>query len=142
MLKRLLFVSLAAAVAIGIGYAQQTTKKVVIPIEKTAANSGQQMYGNYCAPCHGKDGKGNGPVAPELKRQATDLTVLAKNNHGKFPDAHIVAVLQSGADVPAHGSAEMPVWGPILGKMSQSSNQEKQLRISNLTRYLESIQVK
>jgi hypothetical protein len=44
--------------------------------------------------------------------------------------------------VPAHGSAEMPVWGPILGKMNLSSPQDKLLRISNLSRYLETLQVK
>ena len=36
--------------------------------------------------------------------------------------------------------AVMPVWGPILGKMNQTNRQEKDLRISNLSRYLESIQ--
>ncbi len=35
----------------------------------------------------------------------------------------------------------MPVWGPILGKMNQTNFQDKQLRISNLSRYLESIQM-
>jgi hypothetical protein len=36
----------------------------------------------------------------------------------------------------------MPVWGPILGGMNQSNPQEKLLRISNLTRYLETLQSK
>jgi len=36
----------------------------------------------------------------------------------------------------------MPVWGPILGKMDKANSQQKQLRISNLSRYLESIQAK
>ena len=73
-------------------------------------------------------------------RQPTDLTELQKNNHGKFPDTHIVAILQFGAEVPAHGSSTMPVWGPILGNMNQANVQDKQLRISNLSRYLESMQ--
>jgi mono/diheme cytochrome c family protein len=98
------------------------------------------MYKNYCAPCHGEDGKGNGPVASSLKARPSDLTELAKNNNGKFPDTHIVAILQFGADVPSHGSATMPVWGPILGTMNKSNIQDKQLRISNLTRYLQTIQ--
>ena len=98
------------------------------------------MYTSYCAPCHGVDGRGNGPAAAALKTQPTDLTGLQKNNHGKFPDAHIVAILQFGTELPAHGSAKMPVWGPILGKMNQTNAQDKQLRISNLSRYLESIQ--
>jgi hypothetical protein len=71
-----------------------------------------------------------------------DLTGLAKANHGKFPDTHILAILQFGVEVPAHGSAEMPVWGPILGKMNHVNSQDKDLRMSNLSRYLENIQVK
>ena len=100
------------------------------------------MYTNYCAPCHGTDGKGHGPVAVSLKNQPTDLTEIQKNNHGKFPDAHVAAILQFGAEVPAHGTSVMPVWGPILGNMNRTNVQDKQLRISNLTHYLESIQAR
>jgi hypothetical protein len=69
-----------------------------------------------------------------------DLTGLTKKNRGAFPDTHIVAVLEFGTTIPAHGSVEMPVWGPILSKMNLSNAQDKQLRISNLSRYIESIQ--
>jgi len=51
-------------------------------------------------------------------------------------------VLQSGAEIKAHGTPEMPVWGPILGKMNQTNQQERMLRISNLSRYVQSLQVK
>jgi hypothetical protein len=88
------------------------------------------------------NGKGDGPAAAALKMPPTDLTVLSKNNNGKFPDAHIVAVLQYGAEIPSHGSAEMPVWGPILGKMDKANPELKQIRISNLSRYLETLQAK
>jgi hypothetical protein len=71
-----------------------------------------------------------------------DLTLLSKNNGGQFPDAHLAAVLKFGAQTPAHGSAEMPVWGPVLGKMDQRTEENEQLRISNLIRYLKTIQVK
>ena len=122
--------------------AQQPVARVTIPVKKTSATSGQQMFANYCAPCHGVDGKGQGPVSSALKATPTDLTALAKSNHGKYPDAHIMAVLQNGVSIASHGTPEMPVWGPILGKMSQSSSQGQLLRMSNLSRYLESIQVK
>ena len=36
----------------------------------------------------------------------------------------------------------MPVWGPILRGMNVANNQENNLRVSNLTRYLEHLQVK
>jgi len=142
MLKRLLLTAMAATVAAGMAYADQTSGKVTIPVTKTSPTSGKQMYSNYCAPCHGVDARGRGPVAPVLKTPPADLTVLARDNHGKFPDTHIVSVLQNGSSLPAHGSAEMPVWGPILGKMNMTNPQDKMLRMSNLSRYLETLQVK
>ena len=142
MLKPLLLTFLAATVVVSFGYADQSSTKVIIPVNRTSPTSGQQMFTSYCAPCHGGDGKGHGPAAAALKMQPTDLTGLLKKNHGKFPDTHIVTVLQFGTDVQAHGSAEMPVWGPILGHMNATNQQDKQLRISNLSRYLESIQVR
>ena len=142
MLKSLLVAATAAMLAVSLSFADQSQSKVVIPVNKTAANDGKQMYTNYCAPCHGVDGKGRGPAATSLKAMPTDLTELQKNNNGRFPDTHVVAILQFGANVPAHGSATMPVWGPILGNMNRMNIQEKQLRISNLSRYLETIQAR
>lgn len=140
MLKYLSFSFLAAVIAISTSFANQTRAKVTIPVEKTSAVDGRQMFTSYCAPCHGTDGRGHGPAAAALTAQPRDLTAFSKNNHGKYPDTHVVEVLRFGADTQAHGSAQMPVWGPILGKMNQTNVQEKELRISNLSRYLESIQ--
>lgn len=114
--------------------------KVIIPAGRTAANDGQQMYVSYCAPCHGTNGKGNGPVGTAMRPQPTDLTQLMRKHNGKYPDTHVVSVLQFGTETPAHGTAAMPVWGPILGNMNRSNLQDKQLRISNLAHYLETIQ--
>jgi mono/diheme cytochrome c family protein len=141
MLKRPLLPVLAAAILVVLGYAQSNTNGT-IAVNKTTATSGMQMYINYCASCHGVDGRGNGPAAAALRIPPTDLTVLSKNNHGVFPETHIVTVLQYGAEFPSHGSAEMPVWGPIFGKMDTVNPQVKQLRISNLIRYLTTLQIK
>jgi mono/diheme cytochrome c family protein len=142
MMKRLLVTAMTVVFAAGMCYADQSTSKVVIPVDKTQAFDGKQMYVNYCAPCHGVDARGRGPVASALRTSPPDLTLLSKFNRGKFPDTHIVTVLQTGADVPSHGSVEMPVWGPILGKMNVSNPQDRLLRVSNLSRYLASIQAK
>jgi mono/diheme cytochrome c family protein len=142
MLNRLLVTTLAVVFAAGIGYADQSATKVTIPITKTPVTNGKQMYTNYCAPCHGADGTGHGSVAPALRAQPTDLTMLSRNNHGKFPDSHIVTVLQDGSTMPLHGTAQMPVWGPILAKMNVTNPGDRMLRISNLSRYLETIQAK
>ena len=46
---------------------------------------GGELYGELCAVCHGKSGKGDGPAAGALKKSTPDLTVLASNNGGIFP---------------------------------------------------------
>lgn len=142
MLKHLLITTMALMFAVSMGYADQSKAKVVIQVDKTNPTDGKQMYTSYCAPCHGVDGRGHGPAAVALRTQPIDLTGVARANHGKFPDTHIISVLEFGSEVRAHGSAEMPVWGPILGKMNHVNSQDKDLRMSNLSRYLETIQVK
>jgi cytochrome c len=140
MLKNLLWIGLAAAALAGAGHAQQSSQKVVIPVTRTAPNDGKTNFKNYCAPCHGTDGKGNGPVAAALKQQPVDLTVLSKNNGGQFPALHIESVLQGGSTIASHGSREMPVWGPVFATMDQGSSQEKAIRINNLVAFLRTIQ--
>jgi mono/diheme cytochrome c family protein len=144
MLKNLFFVALAAAAAVGIGYADQSSGNVVVPVNRTPANDGKQMYVSYCAPCHGVEGKGNGPVSGALKTRPVNLTLLSRNNGGTFPVMHVQSILQFGATNPAHGTAQMPVWGPVLGNMDANSIQANEglLRISNLSKYLETIQAK
>ena len=141
MLKPLFFVAVAAALALTMGYADQPKGKLLIPAPKTDPTNGKLMYTSYCAPCHGADARGNGPVASALKTPPADLTQLAKANHGKYPDTHIVSVLRFGSEVGAHGSAEMPVWGTVFGKMTKVNSQERDLRTANLSRYLRSLQV-
>ena len=71
---------------------------------------GKREFEANCASCHGITGKGNGSVAELLRKSPPDLTLLAKNNQGVFPMARLYDVIE-GANVPAHGSRDMPVWG-------------------------------
>jgi mono/diheme cytochrome c family protein len=107
----------------------------------TSMTKGPDLYQRYCAVCHGKDGKGGGPAAAALKASPTDLTQLAKSNGGKFPLGAVRQSLGGGSSTPAHGSEEMPIWGPVFRAMSPDENIAK-LRVDNLLRYLESIQQK
>jgi hypothetical protein len=142
MLNRILMTALTATLAVGMSYASGTDAKVTIPVNRTSAFDGKQMYTSYCAPCHGTEGKGQGPVASALKATPTDLTVLSRSNNGKYPSLHVMSVIENGVVIKAHGTPEMPVWGPVLAKMSPVTSQDKQLRISNLNRYVETMQVK
>jgi mono/diheme cytochrome c family protein len=143
MLKNLIYVALAASIAVGIAYANQSASTTVLKVNKTAATDGKQMYSSYCAPCHGVNGRGDGPVASALKQKPVDLTVLSRNNGGNYPAVHVNAVLQFGTENPAHGTAQMPVWGPVLGRMDSDSTQHdtRALRISNLSNYIKTLQV-
>jgi mono/diheme cytochrome c family protein len=142
MVKRLLLTAMVVALAANFGYADPSRNKVTIQVDKVTPTSGKLMYANYCAPCHGVDGRGHGAVATALKTPPTDLTALSRQNRGRYPVTHIVAVLENGSEIHGTGSAEMPVWGPILGKMNQTTPEERLLRICNLSRYLDTIQMK
>lgn len=87
---------------------QTTIKKE--PIKRTSATSGQEMFSSYCAVCHGKDAKGNGPATAALKVPPPDLTTLAQRRGGKYPAMYVESVLRFGAETyPAHGTKDMPI---------------------------------
>lgn len=134
-------VLMVLAVAVAAQEQPQTTVKHV-PAPVTSAASGSEMYKAYCAACHGTDGKGNGPAASAMKMPPTDLTTLSKSNGGKFPSAKVTATIRGEADIPAHGNREMPVWGKVFWAMSHGHEGEVQQRVSNLSRYIESLQAK
>jgi mono/diheme cytochrome c family protein len=137
---------LAVVVAtVGLCLAQdKTQQKPVVKetaIKPTSAASGKEMFAQYCAPCHGVDGKGNGPAASAMKSQPTDLTQLARKNNGKYPDSHIAQLLKQGGP-GAHGSADMPVWGPLFQSLDKYHDAVVQQRVSNLVNYMETLQAK
>jgi mono/diheme cytochrome c family protein len=113
-----------------------------VPITNAPSNSGKEMFNSYCAVCHGKDGKGNGPAASAMKTPPTDLTVLAQKNDGKYPATHVAAVIRGQATTPSHGSQDMPVWGPLFSSISQGHEGQVQQRVTNLVSYIESLQAK
>ncbi|HSB76449.1 MAG TPA: cytochrome c [Terriglobales bacterium] len=129
-----------AVALIALAAAAQTIKKV--PARYTSPASGKEMYINHCAACHGAEAKGNGPAATALKTAPTDLTTLAKRNNGTFPANHVYSSIVGDLNVPAHGTPEMPMWGNVYSSMSRGRSSEVQQRISNLTAYIESLQVK
>jgi mono/diheme cytochrome c family protein len=102
--------------------------------------SGKAMYKQYCAACHGANAKGRGPAAQSLNTRPSDLTTLAKRHDGKFPYEYVSSVLRFGPGFSAHGSSEMPVWGPIFQYLDNHDETAVRQRIKNLCDYLQSIQ--
>jgi mono/diheme cytochrome c family protein len=146
MFSRLSIVVLAGLLTPAIfGNAQQMKNVSVnlVPVRTTPASSGQEMYSHYCAACHGAEGRGNGPAVKGLNAHPTNLTMLAATNSGKFPANSVVTVLRYGTESPEHTSNGMPVWGPVFRSMNSSNpTSEEMQRISNLTRYLDTLQVR
>ncbi len=138
MLKRLLFASLFAALAVTMSHALDHQAKIVIPIRSTNPADSKQMYTSYCAPCHGVDGRGHGPAASALKVPVRDLSNLAATNGGKFPETHLVAVLRYGLD----HQAQMPEWNQIFTRMNHANSMIRDQRTSNLVGYLRTLQTK
>jgi mono/diheme cytochrome c family protein len=136
--------SLFVCLAIAQDQTQNQSETVIkhVPVTETSAASGKEMYTAYCATCHGTDGRGNGPAASALKVLPADLTTLSSGNGGRFPSLKVAAAIRGDSTVPAHGSKEMPVWGSLFSSMSHGHESEVQQRITNLTKYIESLQAK
>jgi mono/diheme cytochrome c family protein len=102
--------------------------------------SGRDTYLFHCAACHGRTGKGDGPVVPTLKTAPPDLTTLAQRRGGRFAEAEITAFIV-GRRPAAHGSNDMPVWGPVFRELNPFDSRID-VRLSGLVDYLTSIQAK
>jgi len=124
----------------GVAATAQTVKKT--PVAPTSPASGQEMFKEYCAVCHGVEGKGNGPAATALKKTPANLTELAQRNGGKFPELKVYGTIKGDVEMPAHGSRDMPMWGSLFQSVSHGNQSEVQMRIANLTAYVQSIQGK
>jgi mono/diheme cytochrome c family protein len=106
-----------------------------------ASLKGPDLFRAYCAPCHGEDGKGNGPVAAALNSKPADVTTIAQKNGGVFPAKRIRTIISGDEVILAHGTREMPIWGPIFHQVEWDRDYGE-IRLQNVTKYLESIQQK
>lgn len=125
----------AGLVAAALGrVAAQPAQPPVVP----GRDSGKDLYLAYCAARHGADAKGHGPVSPSLRATPTDLTTLSAGNRGVFPAAFVRESIVEGRR--AHGSPDMPTWGPAFRAMA--GDLQAALRLAALVGYIEEIQEK
>jgi mono/diheme cytochrome c family protein len=94
----------------------------------------------YCAVCHGPEAKGNGPASKALAKTPADLTTIAKRHGGTFSQNDVENMILGTGEPLAHGTREMPIWGPIFQAVNSSDQNLAKLRLSNLVGYLKSIQ--
>ena len=142
MLMRRTFLSVVLIVLTCGARAQDKPTPEKVPVTRTIEASGKQTYMHYCAACHGVTARGDGPAAFVLKTTPPDLTALATRHGGKFPYEYVYNVLRFGTRFAAHGSSDMPIWGPIFGSMDNYNEVAVRKRIRGLSEYLVSLQEK
>lgn len=132
-------------VGIGVGVAALGASLLLVAASRQSPDAesdpvadGRKLFVQYCAPCHGLEAKGDGPVAASLKRRPPDLTQIQKAGE-RFPAGLVMDLVAGDKVVRAHGSRIMPVWGTVL--RDEKGYTQSQEDLSLLVKYLQSIQV-
>ncbi len=103
--------------------------------------SGSYVYRAYCASCHGAEGRGDGPLAPDLRYRPTDLTRIAVRNGGEFPTELVVRIVDGRKRVKGHGGPDMPVWGDAFRNVDSGFDEAAaQEKIRAVVDHLKSLQ--
>jgi mono/diheme cytochrome c family protein len=112
------------------------------PAAAEVAETGAETYAAHCASCHGGEGKGDGPTAPALRQKPADLTTIARRRGGTFPRTEMADfILGRGKRIGAHGTRDMPVWGPLFKDLNPFDSRVD-VRVERLLDYIQSLQVK
>ena len=104
-----------------------------------AGFNGQALYEDYCAVCHGRDGKGDGPAARALKSPPADLTQLSHSHSGRFPETAVRKMILGQDMMPSHGTEAMPIWGQVFAKIDPATAGP---RVDALIAHLQKLQAK
>lgn len=131
-----------------------------LPMRHVASVNGKDLFKAYCEPCHGEDGKGQGPLAPELRVRPADLTTIAARNGGKFEAGAVEdkingwkqlprTMQETAARVEAMNTGKnvenvpvMPAFGPIFAKLYSQEVRDRLVRMANIIRHVKSLQEK
>lgn len=107
--------------------------------EIAAEEPGAILYQRYCAACHGRTGRGDGPAASALTPPPTDLTRVEKR------EPELMAIIDGRRPVRAHGTSAMPIWGTVFEQSligQPHARRTALLQVQTLSRYVEGLQRK
>ena len=138
---KIILLGLSLVPALGVARQQSKNKQKPPPRQPSAA-AGEETFLKYCASCHGKTAKGDGPAAFVLRTAPPDLTTLSKRHEDKFPAGYVSAVLTFGKSFAAHGAVDMPIWGSRFKTLDPVHDPTGQQHIDDVVAYLRSLQVK
>jgi mono/diheme cytochrome c family protein len=79
------------------------------------ATDGAAFFAQNCTSCHGTDGRGQGTEATGLAQKPADLTLLSRQNGGKFPAARALSYIW-GDPEQAHLARVMPQFGGAMAE--------------------------
>lgn len=109
---------------------------------QAAVPSGQVLYERHCQSCHGPEGRGEGSMTDELTKSLPDLTTLAAQHDGSFPEEYVRTMIDGREMLSAHGTRQMPIWGNIWASSDGVPSEEAAAaeRLDNLVEYLKTLQ--
>lgn len=110
---------------------------------KSRGELGSFLYANHCVECHGANGRGHGLIAPYLKAEVPDLTLIAARAGGTFPTERVFRMIDGQSDEKFTDGRHMPIWGyEFFGQKAddRAAHDRSVQRINRLVMYLRSIQ--
>jgi len=136
---------LAAGLLLAAGCNRAELTRPKIGLGEVPPQERHDLYLRFCASCHGRDGRGDGPCADALTVRPPDLTRLAARHGGTFPRDDVEATLTGERPLRAHGPVEMPIWGQRLAEPEKSLAAtavafEQARLVTALIDYVESLQ--
>ena len=138
---RVILLGASLITALGVTGPQGKNERNSAP-RQTSITSGQETFLKYCASCHGKTAKGDGPAAFVLRAAPPDLTTLTKRHENKYPAGYVSVVLGFGKSFASHGSEDMPIWGSRFKMLDPVRDPTGQQHIDDVVAYLRSLQEK
>jgi len=78
-----------------------------------ATETGESLYFEFCASCHGASGRGDGPNAASIGKTPADLTLIRARNGGTFPMAYVISTID-GYTRAEEGNLTMPEFGVMM----------------------------
>ena len=123
------------------GEAEPAGEAALAEVLSDVVSEGEALYDIYCETCHGKEGRGDGPLSAELGTTPSDLRRLRAEDEW-FPFSEVYLTIDGRKRVMAHEERSMPVWGFVFQVRGMDLDQEKEVRgrILELVFYLDSIQ--
>ena len=103
-------------------------------------SAGRALYVTHCATCHGKAGRGDGPMAPHLSVVPANLAAISTRHEGVFPTELSQRIVDGRQALTLHGSS-MPIWGDAFSPAGNAvADEAAAAKIRAIVAYLRSIQ--